>query len=83
VNAFWTYAPADGIITQINLNSSGTPIDPSGIGLDQVNNDSKSFIADALTNGALNSTLRGPVLLPRNPRVNESNHFAGFRKTDS
>lgn len=59
VNAFWTYAPVDGTITQINLNSSGTPIDSNGIGLDQINNDSTNFIKAALTDGALLSELAG------------------------
>jgi filamentous hemagglutinin family protein len=59
VNAFWSYVPPDGIITQINLNSSGTPIDPNGIGLDQVDNDSKTFIQNALANVQLKAQLAG------------------------
>jgi filamentous hemagglutinin family protein len=64
VNAFWTYAPTDanGTIVQ----SAGKNVPTGAIILDQVNQDSTTFITNAEPNGALNSTLRTKLagLLP-------------------
>jgi len=64
VNAFWTYAPTDanGTIVQ----SAGKNVPTGAIILDQVNQDSTTFITNAEPNGALSSTLRTKLagLLP-------------------
>ncbi len=59
LNAFWTYAPTDpnGTIVQ----SADTGVPTGAIILDQVNQDSTSFIANAESNGQLNSTLRSEL----------------------
>ena len=64
VNAFWTYAPTDASGTIVQSAANGLPA--GAIILDQVNQDSTTFITNAETNGALSSTLQGKLagLLP-------------------
>jgi filamentous hemagglutinin family protein len=61
VNAFWTYAPTDpdGTIVQ----SAGSDVPAGAIILDQVNQDSLTFIANAIQpNGQLNATLHSELV---------------------
>jgi filamentous hemagglutinin family protein len=56
VNAFWTYAPTDPSGTIVQSAGSGVP--NGAIILDQVNQDSMSFIASAESGGHLSQTLQ-------------------------
>jgi filamentous hemagglutinin family protein len=51
VNAFWTYAPTDGAGTIVQRAGKGVPT--GAIILDKVNQDSTTFINNALSNGNL------------------------------
>ncbi len=65
VNGFWSYAPPDGIVTQVN---TGAAADPNGIGLDQIDAANRAFIASAIPNGALGPALAAKLAgLAANP----------------
>ncbi len=51
LDAFTSYAPTAGIVTQTNLTAAGTVVNAGAIGLDQVDADNRAYIAAAEPNG--------------------------------
>ncbi len=53
LDAFTSYAPTAGIVTQTNLTAAGKVVNAGAIGLDQINAANRAYIAAAEPNGVL------------------------------